>query len=132
LHSITKSSTRGHVRRLLAAHGVPLPEVKQMTPDQEAAREWLVTRKVIADALIEWNFATDREDANKLAAAIIARLAHHDPMIVTKFAGATAKRIVARIRAEAAQMGEVTRSFIHAASAAALESMADKIESEEV
>jgi predicted RecB family nuclease len=48
----------------------------------------------------------DNEEPRTNGAAIIARLAHHDPMIVAEFAGATAKRIVARIRAEAAQMGE--------------------------
>jgi hypothetical protein len=100
--------------------------------DDEAAREWPATRKVIATALVEWEMATSLDQGEQYAAAIIARLAQHVPPIVAEFAGATAKRIVARIRAEAAQVGVVSRSFPHSAAATTLESMADKIESEEV
>lgn len=91
--------------------------------DDEAAREWLAERKVIATALVEWEMATSLDQGEQYAAAIIARLAQHDPPIVANFVGTTAKRIFARIRQLGIEVYKLPNLFGE---------VADTIESEEV
>lgn len=47
-----------------------------------AHRDWLAARKIIADTLCEWLVNLGPADAEHKAAAILARLAQHDPPLL--------------------------------------------------
>ena len=51
----------------------------------DAAMEWLAARDIIAAAIQELRRDFPKEETERVAAAILARLANHKPPIITSF-----------------------------------------------
>jgi hypothetical protein len=68
--------------------------------EESIAHEWLAARNIIADFLQEMRPLLPRDLHKRNAAAIIARLAAHEPPILLESAGEQEKAIAGTVREE--------------------------------